>query len=62
MFAELFEWVMNLDREFAFLLALPFVVAAAGFMAESVRGHGRLENPRPEPRDVHVRPIAKLVG
>ena len=36
MFAELIEWAMNLDREFAFLLSLPFAVALAGFVAEAV--------------------------
>jgi hypothetical protein len=36
MFAELIEWAMNLDREFAFLLLLPFAVALAGFFAELV--------------------------
>jgi hypothetical protein len=35
MFAELIEWAMNLDREFAFLLLLPFAVALAGFAAEA---------------------------
>jgi hypothetical protein len=34
MFAELIEWAMNLDREFAFLLLLPFAVALAGLFAE----------------------------
>ena len=59
MFAELIEWVMNLDREFAFLLALPFAVAAAGFVAERVRGHDRREKLRPEQRDLHVRHIGR---
>jgi hypothetical protein len=35
MFAELIEWALALDPEFAFLLALPFVVALAGFLAET---------------------------
>jgi hypothetical protein len=35
MFAELIEWTMNLDREFVFLLLLPFAVALAGFLAEA---------------------------
>ena len=34
MFAELIEWTMNLDREFAFLLLLPVAVALAGICAE----------------------------
>ena len=59
MFAELIEWVMNLDREFAFLLALPFAVAAAGFLAERMRSHDRREKPRPEPRDVRVGHIGR---
>ena len=37
MLGELFDWLVNLDAEFAFLLALPFVVAAAGFLSEVVR-------------------------
>lgn len=30
MASELLHWLANLDREFAFLLALPFVVAVIG--------------------------------
>jgi hypothetical protein len=41
MFAELIEWVMNLDPGFAFLLALPFAVALAGLLAEGVRKPSR---------------------
>ncbi len=42
---ELIEWLMALDRPFAFLLALPFVVALAGLVAEFVRQRGgRLPN------------------
>ena len=37
MFGELVEWVLNLDREFAFLLALPFVVAIAGLLSHVIR-------------------------
>lgn len=37
---ELIEWLMALDRPFAFLLALPFVVALAGLVAEFVRQRG----------------------
>lgn len=35
MFAELIEWAVTLDREFVFLLLLPFAVALAGFVAEA---------------------------
>ena len=34
---ELVQWLMALDRPFAFLLALPFLVALAGVAAEFVR-------------------------
>ena len=34
---ELLRWLMALDRPFAFLLALPFIVAIAGLAAEFVR-------------------------
>lgn len=34
---ELIEWLRALDPVFAFLLALPFAVAAAGLAAEFVR-------------------------
>ena len=34
---ELFDWLAALDPVFAFLLALPFAVAAAGLCAEAVR-------------------------
>jgi hypothetical protein len=37
MLGELLEWVLNLDREFAFLLALPFAVAIAGVLSEALR-------------------------
>lgn len=33
MFAELIEWIRMLDREVAFLFAIPFVVAIAGLIA-----------------------------
>jgi hypothetical protein len=57
MFAELIEWVVNLDPVFAFLLATPFVVALAGFLAEWTRSEKRSEKPRTEPREMHVRHI-----
>ena len=34
---ELLQWLTALDRPFAFLLALPFMVAAAALAAEFVR-------------------------
>jgi hypothetical protein len=34
---ELVHWLIALDRPFAFLLALPFIVALAGLAAEFVR-------------------------
>ena len=34
---ELVLWLTALDRPFAFLLALPFIVALAGLVAEFVR-------------------------
>ena len=37
MIEEFGQWLMGLDRSFAFLLALPFMVALAGLVAELVR-------------------------
>ena len=37
MFPELVEWILGLDRQFAFLLSLPFLVAFAGLLSEGVR-------------------------
>jgi hypothetical protein len=34
---ELVEWTLALDREFAFLVALPFIVAFTALVAEIVR-------------------------
>ena len=42
MFGELVEWVVNLDRHFAFLLSLPFVVALAGLVSHALT-EGRRE-------------------
>ncbi len=53
---ELLEWLAALPPEFAFLLAIPFLVAAAGLLAdkdpgapeaapEPVSGHARLSHP-----------------
>jgi len=36
-FNELVQWLTTLERPFAFLLALPFMVALAGLVAEFVR-------------------------
>ena len=36
MLGELIEWIQNLDPSFAFLLALPFLVAIAGLIAHVV--------------------------
>ena len=42
---ELVQWLTALDRPFAFLLALPFVVALAGLVGEFVRQRaGKLPN------------------
>ena len=35
--SELIQWINSLDASFAFLLALPFLVALAGLLAEFVR-------------------------
>ena len=37
MIEELGQWIISLNRPFAFLLALPFMVALAGLIAEFVR-------------------------
>lgn len=37
MFGEFVEWLSNVNREFAFLLALPFVVALAGLLSQVKR-------------------------
>lgn len=34
---ELWDWLHTLDASFAFLLALPFMVAAAAFLGDWVR-------------------------
>lgn len=39
--AELAQWLGTLDRPFAFLLALPFVVAVAGLISHFVRHRAR---------------------
>lgn len=53
---DLLEWLRTLPPDFAFLLAIPFLVAAAGLLAdkdpgsteaepEAVPGHARLSHP-----------------
>ena len=41
---ELWDWLHTLDAPFAFLLAMPFLVAAAALLGEWVRRHGRRKN------------------
>jgi hypothetical protein len=50
----LYDWLAALDPEFAFLLALPFLVAAAAFIGDAIRAVARRAPPRrakrhPEP-------------
>lgn len=59
MFAELIEWVMGLDPEFAFLLALPFAVAIAGFLAEGGRAREHRTRERSQPRASGVAHIGR---
>lgn len=35
---ELLEWLDSIPPDFAFLLSLPFLVAAAGLLADQARG------------------------
>jgi hypothetical protein len=42
---ELYQWLVALNRPFAFLLALPFIIAVAAFAAEFVRQR-RARQPR----------------
>ena len=45
---ELYQWLVALDRPFALLLALPFIIAVAAFAADFVRQHrARLSSQRP---------------
>lgn len=49
---ELVQWLMALDRQFAFLLALPFVIALAALAAELVRQRrSKLPSQRTRPND-----------
>lgn len=52
MITEMIDWLRALDPAFAFLLALPFMVAVAGIAGEIVRGSlsrrkARLHQERP---------------
>ena len=40
-FTELWNWLGSLDRPFAFLLALPFLVALAGLISLFFEKHQR---------------------
>jgi len=40
MLGELVEWIVNLDRDMAFLFALPFMVAAAGLAVHALENRG----------------------
>jgi hypothetical protein len=44
---ELVQWLLALDRPFAFLLALPFIIALAALGAEVVRQRRTKVPPRP---------------
>ena len=44
-------WLQSLDRPFAFLVALPFVVIAAAWVGDLVRQRFR-NNQRQSPRDM----------
>jgi hypothetical protein len=58
MFAELASWLKDLDRAFAFLLILPFLVAAAGLLSNLA---GRRESTRAE-REPAPRPSGKRIS
>jgi hypothetical protein len=40
LWSDLLDWWHTVTPEFAFLLALPFLVAAAGFLGECLRRRG----------------------
>lgn len=44
-FSELFEWLGSIPPDFAFLLSLPFLVAAAGLLADRIRSHRSRDSP-----------------
>ena len=43
---DLYRWVLSLDPSFAFLLALPFVVACVGLLSEYLRTRRAAANSR----------------
>lgn len=45
------QWFASLDRGFAFLLLLPFVVAVVGLWSSYLRGEGKDEEPDPRRDD-----------
>ena len=53
MFPELVEWILGLDRRFAFLLSLPFLVAFAGLLSEAARQRGSRRDSR-DARSTHT--------
>jgi hypothetical protein len=59
MFGELIEWMMTLDREFLFLLALPFVVAVAGLTVEASRTKLKRANSDPQSRETPLGQIGR---
>ena len=44
MIGELIHWILSLDSQFAFLLALPFIVVFAGFVSEFLRRRSHWSN------------------
>lgn len=50
MVAAFLEWFAGLDPVFAFLLVLPFAVAAAGLLAERLRAREASAAREPRPR------------
>jgi hypothetical protein len=47
--ADLHAWIMGLDAQFAFLLALPFLVGAAGLCTLVFEGRRRARSRAPAP-------------
>ena len=48
MLNELVEWVVSLDRDMAFLFALPFIVAVAGLIAYVVEERRARRSSQPQ--------------
>lgn len=57
-FSELFEWLGSIPPDFAFLLSLPFLVAAAGLLADAHRGLAPRKRPE-EPTPAAAPPVAR---